>query len=200
MHLRPSRNRLQSGVARRHEHRRGRRSRPLPWPPVRQHRAGPQLKTAPYTTTVSLPTRTAEVILSEAGIGTIRATIPATGAMLKQLGTACTRIKLYAWYTWEHNTGYYWHAYNSAGASDSNMWGIFQGMPRVTRAAGPRVGMYGKPAAGTPTEHGIYSCTACRITQPGYLHRKNTFGIFLGVKGADVPADFDAYDNVYDVR
>ena len=52
--------------------------------------------------------------------------------------------------TWAHNTGWYWHAYNSAGASNSNVWGIFQG-PAPHFAGGQRsrnalVGMYGKPA------------------------------------------------------
>ena len=66
---------------------------------------------------------------------------------------------LYAWYTWEPNTGWYWHAYNSAGASGSNMWGIFQGRASIHRGrlGQQSVGMYGKPASGTPTEHGFYS-------------------------------------------
>ena len=104
---------------------------------------------------------------------------------------------VYNWYTWAPNSGYYYHVYNSAGASNSNMWGIFQG-PASKFAGGEMasryVGMYGMPATGTPTEHGFW-CYISHFTQSSPVtdtHRKQPFGIFLGSKGADVPVDFSA--------
>jgi hypothetical protein len=103
---------------------------------------------------------------------------------------------LYRWYTWEPNTGWYWHAYNSAGGSGSNVWGIFQGRSSFYLNSGETqgggIGMYGKPAAGTPTEHGFYVHLNLFIPLPDFLYRKGSFGIFLGSKGADVPVDFSA--------
>jgi hypothetical protein len=104
---------------------------------------------------------------------------------------------LYAWFTWEPNTGWYWHAYNSAGGSNSNVWGIFQG-PASKWLGGAmafqRFGVYGKPAAGVPTELGFWAYPGHSVTTPAIddTDRKQPFGIFLGSKGADIPVDFSA--------
>jgi hypothetical protein len=108
---------------------------------------------------------------------------------------------LYRWYTWEPNTGWYWHAYNSAGGSGSNVWGIFQGPASQYLNGGETghggTGMYGTPAAGTPIEHGFYSFfTISNYPMRSYLHRRGSFGIFLGSKGADTPLDFSAHTYV----
>ena len=66
-----------------------------------------------------------EVNLSDTGSETTVTIL--SNSLSPPLGTACTIHHLYRWYTWEPKTGWYWHAYNSAGASDSNVWGIFQG-------------------------------------------------------------------------
>ena len=39
-----------------------------------------------------------------------------------------TRPRLYNWYSWDANTGYYWQLFNSA-AADGNIFGLFQGSP-----------------------------------------------------------------------
>jgi hypothetical protein len=103
---------------------------------------------------------------------------------------------LYHWFTWEGNCGAYWHAYNSAGESGSNMWGITQGRSGSYLNGGAGfsggIGIYGHPAAGTPTELGFYSFWNVDYPQIDFLHRKGSFCIFLGSKGADVPVDFSA--------
>ena len=68
--------------------------------------------------------------------------------------------RIYNWFTWGNDSGYYWHAYNSAGGPNSNVWGIFQGrsgavIGGVFMAGG--AGTYGKPSSGTPTEHGFWT-------------------------------------------
>ena len=107
---------------------------------------------------------------------------------------------LCAWYNWEPNAGWYYHAYNSAGNSNSNVWGIFQGPASSYERGGGGygepcgTGMYGKPAAGNPTEHGFYSSSRLNgYPNVEHLHRKYSFGIFLGIKGADMPVDFSAF-------
>jgi hypothetical protein len=103
--------------------------------------------------------------------------------------------RLDPWFSWMPYQGWYFHAYNSAGGSNSNVWGIFQG-PASTYLNGgeARIGMYGKPVTGTPTEHGFYSFF-CINAYPyiDYVHRMGRFGIFLGTKGTDTPVDFDAH-------
>jgi hypothetical protein len=109
--------------------------------------------------------------------------------------------RMQRWYTWESDCGWYWHAYNSAGAAGSNVWGIFQGPASKYVNGGEHyyyagISMYGKPAAGTPTEHGFYFYAEDGIAPlADYLHRKGAFGIFLGSKAADMPVDFSAYTN-----
>ena len=134
--------------------------------------------------------RDAEVLLSECGHRTNQSYVQQLANMQMPAWDGVWWDAMPQWFTWAHNTGWYWHAYNSAGASNSNVWGIFAGDATSYLGTGHKVGMYGKPAAGTPTEHGIYSVTAMQNPMiPGYLRRKNTFGIFLGVKGTDTPAD-----------
>ena len=100
------------------------------------------------------------------------------------------------WYDWTAVNPWYWHSYNSAGASNSNMWGVFQGP--ASHFAGGRdcvyaLSAYAKPQVGAKTEHGF---SAYLKAWPDVNHvprtRKFAFGIFLGSKGADVPVDFTA--------
>jgi hypothetical protein len=122
--------------------------------------------------------------------------------------------KLYQWYTWDMNSGFFWIVYNSAGNANSNAWAMFQGPSSFYRGgyAGINFGMYGKPASGALTEHGIYSYLTTNIgradnpeialtagfpstadsTNVGHqlIPRKASFGIFLGSKGVDIPVDF----------
>jgi hypothetical protein len=90
---------------------------------------------------------------------------------------------LYIWYTWGTENGYYWQAFNS-GTGDSNMWGVFQGPTTKTdvghgSAAGVRP--YTNPAGA----HGIHVFHGAVYK----LDRKYAYGIFLGRKATDVPAD-----------
>jgi hypothetical protein len=91
--------------------------------------------------------------------------------------------KLWIWFTWEQDAGYYWHAYNSAGAANSNIWGIFQG-PATRVKDGHSLG----------TSVGAYSVAGnvlgLRVWHDNiYIegNRKFSFGIYLGSKGADIP-------------
>jgi hypothetical protein len=106
--------------------------------------------------------------------------------------------RIYIWFTWETGTGWYWYAFNSAGSPNSNIWGIFQDRASTTRGAMVNAGLYGKPAAGTPTELGFYT-----FYRPGFdmdnsvppyaEFQKTTFNIFLGSKVPDVPVQFSDY-------
>jgi hypothetical protein len=105
-------------------------------------------------------------------------------------------LHLYNWFTWEPNTGWYWHAYNSAGVAGSNVWGIFAGHASFVEGgySGQNLGAYGKPASGTPTEVGFWSCLFTNATSDHLpIDRKFSFGIFLGSKSSDVPVDFSTW-------
>jgi hypothetical protein len=90
---------------------------------------------------------------------------------------------LWIWFTWGENTGYYWYAFNSAGAANSNIWGIFQG-PTTRQhdghSLGTSVGMYS--ASG-----GVHGLRVVHDNMYIAGNRKYSFGIYLGSKAADVP-------------
>ena len=96
---------------------------------------------------------------------------------------------LYGWFTWGIDTGAYFYVYNSAGGSSSKVWGILQ--PRTQYAeVYYEVGIYGMPAAGTPTEVGFWAIGGVQLLAPNVGRAtKSAFEIYVGTK-AGVPVDF----------
>ena len=91
------------------------------------------------------------------------------------------------------NTGWYWHAYNSAGAPDSNVWGIFPGAATKLPGGDWPQSWHVREASRWDADrarHLLFHELCSNPNDPGYLNRKNSFGIFLGIKGADMPVDF----------
>ena len=99
---------------------------------------------------------------------------------------------LYHWYDYSVNAGVYWYVYNSAGGSSSNAWGMIQGLPPYETAQNHN-GVYGTPAAGTPTATGFFTTGTIRLIDERVGHPcKYDFNIMLGTKSTDVPVDFSA--------
>ena len=99
-----------------------------------------------------------------------------------------TRPRLYNWYSWEANTGYYWQLFNSA-AADGNLFGLFQGSPAQIEgcASACWVGIYNRTSASGAEEAGVsvsyhYRGPDARMS----FIRKFNYGIFLGRKSTDL--------------
>jgi hypothetical protein len=114
----------------------------------------------------------------------------------KKVGPAAsrdTRPPLYSWWSWQMNTGFYWHAFNQLGG---NCWGVFQGPASRLSTGGSEVliGMYTDPAShahGIEVRHNFRSGTG-RV----HLTRRAGYGIFLGTKESDVPLSLAASPGV----
>ena len=96
------------------------------------------------------------------------------------------------WFDYRYDAGSYWYLYNSAGSGSSQVWGIIQ-----TRASfvsmDHRAGVWGTPAAGTPTQTGFFTYGAVELDTAGVGHDCEwDFTIFLGSKAADAPVDHSA--------
>ncbi|MHB9132862.1 MAG: hypothetical protein ACYDBB_17475 [Armatimonadota bacterium] len=114
--------------------------------------------------------------------------------------SATTRKWMAVWDPWSVNTGWYWQAYNTTADSSGNLAGIFAGpASRAIAAAASGVGIYNR----TTPDMGISITTWLRGGDARlfyYLTPYHTiryaWGLFMGAKGADLPADVTAVPTI----
>ncbi|MHB9134065.1 MAG: hypothetical protein ACYDBB_23595 [Armatimonadota bacterium] len=111
-----------------------------------------------------------------------------------------TRKWMAVWDPWCVNTGWYWQLYNTADGADGNLAAIFAGpTSRAIGAGASGAGVYNH----TDPDVGISVMTWLRGPDArvfyyltSYQTIRYAFGLFMGVKGNDLPADLTTIPTV----